>query len=81
MEGLDACWLTLLLSPERGFYPEFVHRLDKAAHIMAQDFAQHFVHLRHVRLTSKAFAEFRLNHAESLLVVSLPGLRFRFMGR
>ena len=48
---------------------------------MAQHFAENFIDLRHVRLAPKSLSELRLNHAESLLVVSLLGLRFRFMGK
>ena len=54
----------LRLIPESRLYPKLVDALNNTAQVMAQDFAQHFVDLRRVRLTAEPFPEFRLNHRE-----------------
>ena len=63
-----------LFTPERRLYAEFVNGLDEAAHIMAQDFAQHFVDWRRVCLAPQLLPEFVPNHAEHRLDVRAPVL-------
>lgn len=46
------------------FTEPFVDRLDKATDIMAQHFAQRFVHLRLIRLAAETFTKLALNHRE-----------------
>lgn len=50
--------------PEVRFDPKLVDRLHQDAEVVAEDFAQHFVHHRNVRLRADAASELCLNHVE-----------------
>ena len=50
--------------PECRFDPKLVNGLDKAAQIMTQHLAQHFVNLRRPRLAPQALTELAFDQAE-----------------
>ena len=59
----------ILIPPKRRFNPQLIHRLNQAANIVAEDFAEHLVRHRGVRLAPHMVPELRLDHAEGRLNV------------
>lgn len=53
-----------LVVPESRLDAEFVHRLNQAAKVMRQDFAECFVDLRRARLASETVTKLGLDHVK-----------------
>ena len=62
IEGFSA--LAIFLLPKCRLNSQLVKALDKAADVVTQHFAEHFVHLRDGHFRPDDFAKLRLDHRE-----------------
>ncbi len=67
---LHGKYVGLFFRPEFRLDSELVHFLNQHADIVAEDFADHFVLHRHVRLAANVVAELGFQHAERALDVA-----------